>query len=99
MRSDFNMDNIDVKFLKHDINDCFSIQIPDLKRFNTYNREFDYIDGKSGDHYEYFVFTASNKTIDRVIIIDLISKRFIISKIKNLSKINDIASILWISIL
>ena len=90
MRSDPNMDHIDVKFLKHDTNDCFSIQIPDLKRFSPYNREFVCIDGKSGDHYEYFVFAAGNKTIDRVVIIDLISKRFTVSKIKNLSKINDI---------
>ena len=90
MKSDPNMDHIDVKFLKHDTNDCFGIQIPDLKRFGPYNKEFVCIDGKNGDHYEYFVFAAGNKTIDRVVIIDLIKKRFTISKIRNLSKINDI---------
>lgn len=91
MSTNSGSDHINVKFLKHDTNECFSIQVPDMNRFNPNKWDFIYIDDKKlDDHYEYFVFTAGRGIVDRIVIIDLINKKFSVSKIIDLFKVENI---------
>lgn len=91
MSSDPSMDHIDVKFLKHGTNECFSIKVPGMNKFNPNKWDFIHIDDKKlDDHYEYFVFAAGHDIVDQIIIIDLINKKFSISKIVGLFKVKNI---------
>lgn len=83
---------IDIKFLKHDTNDCFEIHIPRMNKFDPNKLKFVYVGDKEADKcYEYFMFAAGFENINCFVIIDIINKKLSISKIEGMHRIDDIA--------
>lgn len=92
MDNNNDMGFINVKFLKHDTDDCFNITVPYMDKFNPDKWDFICIKDKNLDkNYEYFVFTAGSGFVNSFVIVDIINKKFSVSRIDELRGIYNIS--------
>ena len=79
---------ISAKILKHESEECFDVVIKDMNKFDMKNCKGLIVKDDMGNTYEYVVFAAGYKALNKIIIIDAINMTYSVTRIYGTLYIN-----------